>query len=206
MCGTDASVYVRHVVDGKLEDIYCIECFEGHRLKRPGLEVPSYTQSAVACGGELRREVIRHKKPLVDLETGEVRRTSAAPLEGSIVQATSNADRPGFVIEVKRASEDKWKEVMEFYPAMGLPEQHEYQEAMLARCHSNGMATCVVSVMQQWLQVHCTKNTISFTGSRKHFPDEAAIDLVRTFSEQLEHVVGGVAESGSVRNINAKLL
>jgi hypothetical protein len=156
--------------------------------------VPSYTQSAVACGGELRREVIRHKKPLVDLETGEVRRTSAAPLEGSIVQATSNADRPGFVIEVKRASEDKWKEVMEFYPAMGLPEQHEYQEAMLARCHSHEMATSVVSVMHRWLQVHCTKDTISFTGSRKHFPDEAAYDLVRTFTDELEHVVGGLRE------------
>ena len=98
------------------------------------------------------------------------------------------------MIEVKRASEDKWKEVMEFYPAMGLPEQHEYQQAMLARCHSHGMATCVVSVMQQWLLVHCTKDTISFTGSRKHFPDEAAKDLVRTFTDELEHVVGGLRE------------
>ena len=147
-----------------------------------------------AGGGELRREVVRHKKSLVDLETGEVSRKAAATRIGSIVQGTANAHRPGFVIEVKRGSEDKWKEVMEFYPAMGLPEQHEYQEAMLARCHSHGMATCVVSVMQQWLQVHCTKNTISFTGSRKHFPDEAARDLVRTFTEQLEHVVGGLAE------------
>jgi len=147
-----------------------------------------------AAGGELRREVIRHKKPLVDLETGEVRRTAAAPREGSIVQGTANADRPGFVIEVKRSSEDKWKEVLEFYPAMGLEEQHWYQEAMLSRCHSHGMATCVVEVMQRWLQVQCTHATISFTGSRKHFPDGAARDLVRTFTEQLEQVVGGLPE------------
>ena len=107
---------------------------------------------------------------------------------------TANADRPGFVIEVKRSSEDKWKEVLEFYPAMGLDEQHGYQEAMLSRCHSHGMATCVVEVMQRWLPVRCTHATISFTGLRLHFPEEAARDLVRTFTEQLEHVVGGLAE------------
>ena len=147
-----------------------------------------------AAGGELRREVIRHKKPLVDLETGEVRRAAAAPREGSIVQGTANADRPGFVIEVKRSSEDKWKEVLEFYPAMGLDEQHGYQEAMLSRCHSHGMATCIVDVMKRWLLVQCTHATISFTGSRKQFPEEAARDLVRTFTEQLEQVVGGLPE------------
>ena len=63
----------------------------------------------LADGGELRRDVIRHKKPLVDfpLDTGEVRRTSAAPLAGSVVQGTSNADRPGFVIEAQSSGEGK---------------------------------------------------------------------------------------------------
>ena len=56
--GNDASVYVRHVVDGKLEDIYCIECFEGHRLKRPGLECVPWEgaaragESASSCPGK----------------------------------------------------------------------------------------------------------------------------------------------------------
>ena len=77
---------------------------------------------------------------------------------------------------------------------MGLEEQHWYQEAMLSRCHSHGMATCVVDVMQRWLLVQCTHATISFTGSRKHFPDGAARDLVRAFTEQLEQVVGGLPE------------
>ena len=105
------------------------------------------------------------------------------------------------MIEVKRSSEDKWKEVLEFYPAMGLDEQHWYQEAMLSRCHSHGMATCVVDVMQRWLLVQCTHATISFTGSRKHFPDEAARDLVRTFTAQLERVVGGLPDRSVGRSV-----
>ena len=37
---------------------------------------------------------------------------------------TSNADRPGFVIEGQRSGEGKWKESLELYPACGLEEQH----------------------------------------------------------------------------------
>ena len=48
--------------------------------------------------------------------------------------------------------------------------------------------------MKRWLLVQCTHATISFTGSRKHFPDGAARDLVRTFTEQLEQEVGGLPE------------
>ena len=56
------------------------------------------------------------------------------------------------------------------------------------------MAVCVVGVMQRWLPVCCTHATISFTGSRKHFSEEAARGLVRTFTEQVEHVVGTLEE------------
>ena len=56
------------------------------------------------------------------------------------------------------------------------------------------MAVCVVGVMQRWLPVCCTHATISFTGSRKHFSEEAARGLVSTFTEQVEHVVGALAD------------
>ncbi len=51
-------------------------------------------------------------------------------------------------------------------------------------------AALAVGVMQERLKVRCTHATISCTGSRKHFPEEAARGFVRTFTEQLEHVVG----------------
>ena len=51
-----------------------------------------------------------------------------------------------------------------------------------------------MGVIRRCLGVCCTQSTISFTGSPTNFPEEAATSLVRTFTEQVEQIVGSLGE------------
>ena len=63
--------------------------------------------------GTICTDVVRHKKPLIDLETGRLHTRKVKDLIGQTVQATANADRPGFVIDKYKEGSEEGVEVME---------------------------------------------------------------------------------------------
>jgi hypothetical protein len=74
-------------------------------------------------GQMFRLRVSRHKKEEVSMG------------DHVMVVSFSCPDRPIFVIEHQKKEEEKWKEIMHVYPAMGMPRARELQQSLLARCH-----------------------------------------------------------------------
>jgi hypothetical protein len=158
-------------------------------------------------GGNIKVDVIRHKKPIIDLETGLCRRGASAALSGAVVQATANSDRPGFVVEERATADGEWKEAVEFYVACGLPYQHDLQESLLARCHNVSVAVCVVSTIASLLHVFPTHSTINFGGNKAKVAEDAATAHVKHFTGLLEGIMNleSVDVSADVKDVAVPL-
>ena len=78
-------------------------------------------------------------------------------LANAIVMQHARSDRPAFVIDAVQGSESDIddsasKELLHFYPAMGLQKQHWAPQVLLARCYDYDVAVAVLEVVAEFLQ------------------------------------------------------
>ena len=133
--------------------------------------------------------MVRHKKQIIDLDTGVTRRGASASLTGTVMQESARSDRPGFVVEERTTGDGKWQEVVEFYAACGLPLQHEFQQSLLARCHNVAVAVSVVTAAARLLGVAPRRTTINFSGDTARVSSTVALALKQGFITRLEEYI-----------------
>ena len=122
-----------------------------------------------ASGYRLVADVVRHKKPAIDLDTGRIIRGGAIGeerLANAMVMQHARSDRPAFVIDAVQGSESDLddstsKELLHFYPAMGLSKQHWAHQVLLARCYDHDGAVAVLEVVAEFLQCRAARDVNS---------------------------------------------
>ena len=130
-------------------------------------------QSLVAQGYELSTDVVRHKKPSVDLDTGRLVEGLSAEdgrLANTVTLQYAGSDRPAFVIRATKevfpdAGKSMGKEILHLYPAMSLTHQHWTAQILLARCYDHDLAVSVLSVVRRCLGCICPRTSITATAS-----------------------------------------
>ena len=153
-------------------------------------------------GFVLQQDVVRHKKPAIDLDSGRPVTEGTVlgeRLERSVILQYARSDRAAFVVRAAPAANagdeggepsPNTHELLHFYPAMGLTKQHWAQQVLLARCHSHDMAVSVIDVIRQRLGVNSAASLVEAAAPNDHSTDADAVKAA--FLSRLEHKCGGL--------------
>ena len=150
----------------------------------------------------LEQVVVRNKKPAIDLDTGrpvtDGNVLDETPQRSTVLQY-AGSDRPAFVVRAVPAADAAVEggevspvrhELLHWYPAMGLPQQHWAQQVLLARCYSHDMAVSVIDVIKRRLGVDCARTLVEAAAPTGKWTEADVDGWKADFLERLEAKVG----------------
>ena len=134
-----------------------------------------------AAGTTFKDEIGRHKKQLLQLG------------DETVLLQQANSDRPFFaLLSIPAAAEGVEpveSEVWHFYCAMGLENQHEWQQSLLARCYDFHGAVCILKAVHDLLGYQLRSSLLACTAGKNRTKAETH-ELMASFVTRLldEHV------------------
>ena len=148
----------------------------------------------------LQQAIVRHKKPAIDLDSGRPVTEGTVlgeTLERSVILQYARSDRAAFVVRAAPAANagdeggepsPNTRELLHFYPAMGLTKQHWAQQVLLARCHSHDMAVSVIDVIRERLAVQSAASLVEAAAAKDNSADADAVK--NAFLSRLKRKIG----------------